>query len=173
MEGGLEFERLDEGHDVLLAGGGIVFCSHLLALLFEQSKGFLPVQSSFLCGAIVEKMHAYADVDAHSLKLFMSCLAVDDIVAEVELVFDGLNCDMGKVSGEPRVRLLSSRRAMNVRSGWLVLVLGATSQFLKRIGACIEVLIGEGVRLVVGLFVGDYIMIVNRYLWCLHNAIFA
>jgi len=122
-ERGLQLERLNERNDVLLAGGGIVLCAHLLALDFKQAEGFLPVQDVLLRAAVVEKVHSHAHINAHSFECLLPCLAIHDIVPKMELVLDGFYCAMGEVSGEPRVGFLRDGRAMNVRGRGLVFVL--------------------------------------------------
>ena len=62
----------------------VVFSAHLFALVLEQFECSLPVQCLLLLGAVVEKVHAQADINAHCLEALLSGLSVDDIIAHVE-----------------------------------------------------------------------------------------
>ena len=103
---GLQLEALDEGPDVALALRQVVLAAHLLALLAQQVEGALPVQGLLLLGAVVEQVHADADVDAHGLPVLLARLAVDHVVAHVEVGLEPRDGIFGQDLGQEGVGVL-------------------------------------------------------------------
>ena len=128
----LKLEALDEGLDVALALGQVVLAAHLLALLAQQVDSALPVQGLLLLGAVVQQVHADADVDAHGLPVLLARLAVHHVVAHVELGLEAGDGMFGQNFGEEGVG---------------VLVVGGAVQGASRVGSVVvEGLVGDVVE---------------------------
>lgn len=84
--------------------------------------------------AVVQQVHADADVDAHCLEGLLAGLAVDNVVSEVKFVLDGSDGGRGKEFGEPFVRGLAGGTAVDVRFGRDGMVVGVCCEGREGLG---------------------------------------
>jgi hypothetical protein len=105
------------------------------------------VQGFFALRAVVEQVHAEAHVDGHFLEVFLVRVSVDDVVAHVEVAFQGVEGGGGEHFLEPGVGVGVAGGAVDVCVRGLVVVFGGGGEVGEGIGAGVE---GRFVQVLLG-----------------------
>lgn len=83
-------------------------------------------------------MHADADVDGHFFEGFLASVPVNDVVAQVESGFEGVDGSCREHFFDEGMRVFVVSRAMNMGVWRLVMIFSCLGQGSERIGAGIE-----------------------------------